>query len=117
MVIVAARGLGTAAKTLLGAALVVGVGFAAVGGAAGGLGFFLGLEAAGEGFVGGGVGLVGVGVVGAEISGFFDGVGTAVVAASGIGRRTTRWGAGFCGLGGYFVLRFAGDGVYVVAAW
>ena len=63
VVVAAAGGLRTATADALGAALVVGVGFAAVERAAGGLGFFLGLEAAREGFVRGGVGLVGVGVV------------------------------------------------------
>ncbi len=114
MVIVAAVAGGLSTTT---AALVVGVGFAAVGGAGGGLGFFLGLEAAREGFVGGGVGLVGVGVVGAEIACFFGGVGTIVASSSGVRRRTTGWCTCSCGLGGYFVLSFAGDGVYVVAGW
>ena len=65
-VIVAAGRRGRLGPATLGPALlVIGIGFAAVEGAAGGLGFFLGLETAGEGFVGGGVGLGGVRVVGA----------------------------------------------------
>ena len=82
-----------------------------------GLGFFLRLEAAGEGFVGGGVGLgVGVGVVGGEISCFFVGVGGAV-AGSGVGRGTGGWCEVLRGFGGDFVLGFTRDGVDVVAGW
>ena len=76
------------------------------------------MEAAGEDFVGGGGGLVGVGVgvVGGEISGFFVGVGGIVMACSaGIGGRAG-WGCEVLGwFGRDFVLGFAGDGVYVVA--
>ena len=114
LAIVAAAAGGRGLSTTTG--LVVGIGFAAVDGAGGGLGFFLG-EASGKGFVGAGVGLGGVGVVGAEVSCFFGWVGGAVV-ASGVRRRTIR-GCASCygGLGGVFVLCFAGDGVYVVAGW
>ena len=57
-----------------------------------GLGFFLGLEAAGEGFVGGGV--LGVGIVGGEICGFFVGVrGGGVAGVAGeVGRGEERRG-------------------------
>lgn len=86
-----------------------------------GLGFFLRLEAAGEGFVGGGVWLVGVGVgvVGGEISGFFVGIGAVIVAScsAGIGGRAGWWCEVLGWFGGDFVLGFAGDGVYVVAGW
>ena len=94
IVAAAAGGRGLSTTSTAAAALVVGVGFAAVDGTGGGLGFFLGLEAAGEGFVGGGVGLGGVGVVGAEISCFFDRVGGPVV-ASGVRRRTIRGSASY----------------------
>ena len=71
-------------------ALVIGIGFAAVEGAAGGLalaaGFvFFGLEAAGEGFVRFGVLAGGVGVVGVEF--FICWIG-AVVGASSVWGRT-----------------------------
>ena len=86
MGIITAGGLSTSPwgpATAAWAALVIRIRFSAVERAAVGLGFFLRLEAAGEGFVGGGVGLgVGVGVVGAEISCFFCWVG--IIIAAGV---------------------------------
>ena len=38
-----------------------------------------------------------------------------MASSSGIRRRTIRGRACYCGLGGYFVLSFASDGVYIVA--
>lgn len=91
VIVAAAGGLGTRTRTAaLLLLLVVGIGFAAVDTSAGGLGFFLGLEAAGEGFVGGGVGLVGVGVVGAEVCAFLRRVGGTIVAGVS-GRRRAGW--------------------------
>ena len=106
-IVTAARGL----RPTTTAALVVGIGFAAVEGAGDGLAssafVFFGLEAAGEGFVG-------FACVGGGEGVFFGGVGTFVVAA-GVGGRTVR--ECDCRFGGDFVLGFAGYGVYVVAGW
>ena len=122
MGIITAGGLSTSTwgpPTAAWAALVIRIRFSAVERAAVGLGFFLRLEAAGEGFVGGGVGLgVGVGVVGAEISCLFVGVGAVIVAScSGVGRGASWWCEVLSGLGGDFVLSFTRGGVYVVAGW
>ena len=109
-IVTAARGL----RPTTTAALVVGIGFAAVEGAGDGLAtsafVFFGLEAAGEGFVG-------FACVGGGEGVFFGGVGGLVV-ATGVGGRAVRGCArGCCGFGGDFVLGFAGYGVYVVAGW